>query len=196
MKKMKPAERIVALVDVMRSNSGEHRIWKNVPLAKECMQLLRDLDDPDETPLGKALACEAICEQLSEYDIPRFMLDILHYEREMLEQSNDEDGNYPTVEDVDQRIQRLTDYIDSKHVSMEEFMERHQRHLKFDSVERTPLWEEIYYEVERECDRRLGDAPRCMGFCFAYWSTLRQVLAERGVHWQSPSEMNPRVMFD
>ena len=77
-----------------------------------------------------------------------------------------------------------------------EFIERYQRHLKFDPVERTPQWEAMYYEVERECDRRLGDTPRGMGFCFAYWSTLRQVLHERGIDWRSPSEMNPRVMFD
>ena len=196
MKKTTPAERIVSLVDVMRSNSSEHGMWKNLPLAKECMQLLRDLDDPDETPMGKALACEAICEQLSEYDIPRFMLDILHYEREQLEQSTEEDDNYPTTEDVDQKIRRLTDYIDTEHVSVAEFRKRYQRHLMFDPIERTPQWEEIYYEVERECDRRLGDTPRGMGFCFAYWMTLHQVLAERGIQWRSPSVLNPGVMFD
>ncbi|MBR1755684.1 MAG: hypothetical protein IJ739_04085 [Bacteroidaceae bacterium] len=31
---------------------------------------------------------------------------------------------------------------------------------------------------------------------FAYWSTLRQVLAQRGILWQLPGELNPEVMFD
>jgi hypothetical protein len=35
-----------------------------------------------------------------------------------------------------------------------------------------------------------------MGFCFGYWSTLRTVLEERGIEWQLPHELNPRVMFD
>ena len=50
--------------------------------------------------------------------------------------------------------------------------------------------------MEHKCDRRVGDEPRGMGFCFGYWSVLRQVLAERGILWQSPTELNPGVMFD
>lgn len=195
-KKKNPTKRIIALVDEMRKNSSEFRMWKNIPLAKECIQLLRDLDDPEETPMGKALACDAIREQLPEYDVPRFTLDILHYERELLEQSDESDDKYPSREEIDQEIQRLTDYIDTEHVSTAEFIHRHLRHLDFDPVERTPQWEEIYYKVEQECDRQLGDTPRGMGFCFAYWSTRRHVLANHGIHWRTPSELNPRVMFD
>ena len=196
-KRKTPAERIVALVDEMRENSQQMRMWKNIPLAEECICLLRNLDDPEETPLGMAMACNAICEQLPEYDVPRFVLGILHYERELLEQAGDETSeNGPTLEEVDGDIQRLTDYIDTEHVSTEEFIERHHRMLKFDPVERTPQWEALYYEAEQECDRRLGDIPRGMGFCFAHWSTFRQVLAEHGIEWRSPSVMNPHVMFD
>ena len=62
---------------------------------------------------------------------------------------------------------------------------------------RTPLWEEIYYEVEKETDEAIGrNAPRGMGFCFLYWSSKAAVLARRGIFWKSPHEMNPRVMFD
>ena len=55
----KRIECLIANVDKMRENTQEMRMWKNIPLAKECVQLLRDLDDPEETPMGKALACEA-----------------------------------------------------------------------------------------------------------------------------------------
>ena len=191
------ANRIVTNVDQMRKNSEEMRMWKNIPLAKECVELLKAIDDPEETPMGKALACEAVIAQLPEYDVPRFVLSILRYELELVQQSDEQDPErYPTAEDVQADIQRLEDYIDTEHVSDATFRQRYHRHLKSAPIERTPLWEDIYYEVERECDRRLGDEPRGMGFCFGYWSTLRQVLAERGILWQSPSELNPRVMFD
>ena len=85
------ADKIIALVDKMRENSREQRFWENIPLAQECVGLLRALDDPEEDSQGKAMACNAICEQLPEYDMPRFVLDILHYERELLMEAEKED---------------------------------------------------------------------------------------------------------
>lgn len=191
------AERIVANVEKMRKNAQEMSMWKNLPLARECVELLREIDDAEETPMGKALACEAIIEQLPQYDVPRLVLSILHYEEELLRQSDEiEAGRYPTAEEVAREIQRLEDYIDVEHVSPSAFKEKYQRHLNADPIERTPEWEEMYYEVEQECDRRLKGIPRGMGFCFAYWSTLRTVLAERGIEWHSPGQLNPRVHFD
>ena len=193
----KRAERVVKRVDQMRKNSQEMRMWKNIPLAKECVQLLKDIDDPEETPMGKALACEAIIQQLPEYDVPRLVLGILHYKLQLVKESDEHDPErYPTEEEVVNDIQRLSDYIDTEHVSSDWFRKLYHRHLESDPIQRTPTWEENYYEVEKECDQRLGDTPRGMGFCFGYWSTLRQVLAERGIMWRSPSELNPKVMFD
>lgn len=197
MKNEDRTKRIIDNVNQMRKNSEEMRMWKNIPLAKECVELLRAIDDPEETPMGKALACEAIIAQLPEYDVPRFVLSILRYKLEMVQLSDEQDPDrYPTAEEVLSDIQRLEDYIDTEHVSDTIFRQRYHRHLKSAPVERTPLWEENYYDVAHECDRRLGDAPRGMGFCFGYWSILQQVLSERGILWQSPRELNPRVMFD
>lgn len=191
------ARRVIKNVDRMRKNSQDMRQWKNIPLAKECVQLLKEIDDPEETPMGKALACEAVIQQLPEYDVPRLVLDIQRYKLALIRESDEHDPErYPIEEEVQSDIRRLEDYIDTEHVDTAEFIERYQRHLKFDPIERTPLWEAAYYDVEQECDRRLGHTPRGMGFCFAYWSTLRQVLSERGICWQSPHELNPRVMFD
>ena len=193
----KRAEKIIKNVELMRENSQEMRMWKNIPLAKECVQMLKELDDPEETPMGKALACEAIIQQLPEYDVPRLVLSILHYKLQLVKESEEYDPErYPTEEEVVNEIQRLSDYIDTEHVSSEWFRKLYHRHLQSDPIERTPEWENNYYEVEKECDRRLGNTPRGMGFCFDYWSTLRQVLAERGIKWHSPSELNPKVMFD
>lgn len=70
-------------------------------------------------------------------------------------------------------------------------------HLRTDPVEYTWKWETIYYEVEDELDRRLANVPRQMGFCFQYWAMKRELLMEKyGIDWHSPSQMNPRVMFD
>lgn len=193
----KKVKKVIKNVEQMRKNSEDMRMWKNIPLAKECVQLLKDIDDPEETPMGKALACEAIIQQLPEYDVPRLVISILHYKLELIKASDEHDPErYPTEDEVTKDIQRLSDYIDTEHVSSERFRKLYQRHLVADPIERTPEWEENYYDVEKECDRRLGDTPRGMGFCFAHWSTLRQVLSERGILWHSPSELNPKVMFD
>ena len=70
-------------------------------------------------------------------------------------------------------------------------------HLRTDPVEYTREWEKIYYDVEDELDRRVANVPRQMGFCFQYWATKREFLMEKyGIDWRSPSQMNPRVMFD
>ncbi len=190
-------KRLIENVEHMRENSEEMGMWKNIPLAQESVQLVKDIDAPEETPMGKALACEAIIAQLPEYDVPRLVLSILHYKLELVRASDEHDAErYPTEDEVIKDIQRLSDYIDTEHIDDEWFRKLYHRHLKAAHVERTPQWEENYYEVEKEVDRRLGDTPRGMGFCFAHWSTLRQVLAERGIIWQSPSELNPHVMFD
>lgn len=70
-------------------------------------------------------------------------------------------------------------------------------HLRCDPVEYTFRWEDIYYKVERRLDERFANAPRHMGFCFRYWNAKRTLLKEEyGIDWKSPSQMNPRVMFD
>lgn len=196
--KKSKSDRVVALVKKMRKNSSDMQTWKNVSLAKECIQLLGEIEAAEESPLGKALACEAIIEELPEYDMPRFVLSILRYEQGQLLLSDEVGKNKdnPTPETVAGHIQRLEDYIDTEHVSYPAFKERYGRLLEFDPIERSPQWEDVYLEVEEECDRRLSDMPRGMGFCHAYWPTRREVLAEHGIKWRSPHEMNPRVMFD
>lgn len=70
-------------------------------------------------------------------------------------------------------------------------------HLRQDPVEFTYKWEDIYYEVEKRLDERFANAPRQMGFCFMFWNAKRELLKnEYGIDWKSPSQMNPRVMFD
>ena len=192
---MSKADKIVALVEKMRKNSENQEMHLNLPLAEKAMKLLEALDDPEEGPLGKAYACDAIVEQLPEYDVPRFVLNILRRELAWLEEST-EKSEWLHPEDVKNEISKFEDYINPDAISMQEFCKKYNRHLFFDPVERTPLWEEIYYDVEVECFRHLKRVPRGMGFCFGYWAEKRGVLAKYGIDWQTPHMMNPRVMFD
>ena len=190
----KDAKRIIRNVDAMQKNREQMADFRNYPLAQETMTLIEGLGDAEE-PLGKAYACNAVIEQLSEYDTPRFVLGLLRRELEWVEAS-EEKSDWLTPDYIRGEIARLEAYIDEDGLSMEEFCKQFGRHLLFDPIERSPRWEEIYYEVEAECDRRLGDAPRGMGFCFGYWAVKQGVLATYGIDWRSPQAMNPHVMFD
>ena len=187
-------ERILANVKVMGENAEEMRIWKNLPLAKDTFELIKQVGD-DEGPLGRAMGCEMVVEKLSEYDAPRFALQMLRYELEQLEMSEEKSEDL-TEEEVQKHIEELERFIDIEHVSYAEYMKHSSRHLDFDEIERMPLWEKINYQVEAETDKLLGDEPRGMGFCFGYWSAKRGVLAKHGIEWRDPHQMNPRVMFD
>lgn len=70
-------------------------------------------------------------------------------------------------------------------------------HLRQDPVEFTRRWEDIYYDVEDRLEERFANVHRAMGFCFMFWEAKRNLLKdEYGIDWHSPSQMNPRVMFD
>lgn len=188
-------ETILANVEVMRENAEEMRIWKNLAIAKETFELIKQVGD-DEGPLGRAMGCEMVVEKLSEYDAPRFALEMLRYELEQLQMSEEKSDDL-AEEDVMEHIAELERFIDIENVSYSEYKKKNpHRHLEFDEIERTPLWEEINQEIEAETDALLGDEPRGMGFCFGYWSAKRGVLAKRGIEWCDPQQMNPRVMFD
>ena len=190
----KLVETILANVEVMRKNAEEMRIWKNLPIAKETFELFKHVGD-DEGPLGRAMGCEMVVKKLSEYDAPRFTLEMLRYELEQLQMAEEKSENL-TEEEVKEHIAELERFIDIEHVSYEEYKNQSSRSLDFDEIERTPLWEEINYEIEAETDKLLGDEPRGMGFCFGYWSAKQGVLAKHGIEWRDPHQMNPRVLFD
>ncbi len=142
----KLVETILANVEVMRKNAEEMRIWKNLSIAKETFELIKQVGD-DEGPLGRAMGCEMVVDKLSEYDAPRFTLQMLRYELEQLQMSEEKSDDL-TEEDVLDHIAELERFIDIENVSYEDYREQSHRTLKFDPIERTPLWEEINQEVE------------------------------------------------
>lgn len=191
-------DKIVEMVEEMQNNSSDWKMHRNLKLAKEVLRMLETMEDPGEGPHGKALACNAVLDELSQYDCPRFCLEIMSKELEWMEESEREFKRDVglTSEYVRYAISCLKDYIDIEGLTMNDFCSKYNRGLLYDPVERTQKWEDIYVEVEEECDRRLEDVPRGMGFCFAYWSVKANVLKEYGIDWKSPHYMNPGVLFD
>lgn len=163
--------------------------WKNVSLGKKAFELMKELPDivPGEIE-SKDDRCNLLSQMLeyiNETDSPRFCISVREYIK----------GLCPDNRENLVSLNKLYDFINMD-IPMEDWCRKYGRFLKFDPVERTEEWENIFSEVEKECSEKLEDIPKGMGFCFAYWSTKRQVLQKYRIHWKSPGEMNPGVMFD
>lgn len=206
-KEEKAVERLKKLLGQMRENAAEEGwpVWKNIPLAREYFDILHNqlpISGKHLDATGIMVCCDAIFleELLNQRDVPRLCLEFLQLRKLASGARLASDEKFDSslilgVQEADKIQNRLDFYIDPK-VTMEWWLEYTHGHLLFDPVERTPEWEEAVYDVEKECDRLLRGQPRGMGFCFAYWSAKRKVLARHGIEWRSPHQMNPRVMFD
>lgn len=163
--------------------------YKNIYLARVAVEILMH-HLPDSVPgefddvAGKTRLLNQMLEYCTETDMPRFCIGL----RETIDRHAPSEGNTRT-------LAMLRDYISPK-LTMDEWIKKWNRHLRFDPIERSEMWEEIIYDVEREVAHRLDFDKWCMGFCFEYWSVKRDVLHEQGVRWRTPGEMNPDVMFD
>ena len=194
----------VKIMYEMRGNSEGMMTWKNFPLAKQIITLLDSIPNRSEhhTPYDKIFILNFIIDNISSSDTPRFTIEIMEKELALLKEvipADLEEYNDPlTAEDIEEELQMWRDYIDTEHFSNDEWCKKYSHYMKFDPIERSEIWEEKYYEIESKIDAELmkEDMPRGLGFCFAYWSSKHKVLAEMGIEWQSPQEMNPGVVFD
>lgn len=193
----------VMLLGRMKWNSRNMKMWKNLPLARRITVLLDGMPDRGKsyTPYDKIYLLHILLENISVSDVPRFAISVLERQSALFASvgENDMKGyEYPPRKgEIEAKLIKWKEYTDYDSIGDDEWISRYGVHLRFDPIERTPLWEDIYYDVERETDKAMGRrVPRGMGFCFMYWSTKRNVLAKRGIEWCSPHEMNPRVRFD
>ncbi len=172
---------------VKNADAGEY--WRNIGLGHIAFDMMGKLPDTVpgefETPSEKAGILSMMLDQMDELLSPRLCIAI----RQEIERLNPGDG------DNGRELALLRDFIDES-LPMEDFCKKYSRRLLFDPVERTQEYEEAILEVEAECNAALEDTPRGMGFCFAYWSEKRRILAEHGIQWRSPAIMNPHVLFD
>lgn len=174
------------LGDLMMEN--ESHPWKNIPMAREAMHLLKD-----RRKCRTATQAKAFCKKVLSHDLvnptstPRLYLSYLDYYHRLLGSA------YYKGEFTDRLINALDpDYSD------EEFLwdleECHQR--LYDPVQCTPQWEEIIYDVEQECEARMQGMKRHHGYCHKRWGVKKKILAQYGIDWKSPAIMNPRIRFD
>ena len=70
----------------------------------------------------------------------------------------------------------------------------HRRGLKNDPVEMSQAYLDVIDEVEAQIERER--TMHGMGSCFEVWAIKQRLLAERGIEWKTPHDLNPRVMFD
>lgn len=198
-------ERLSDLYGQMLSNYEAGETWKNIPAAKEILYIMKEVAperDEEINPAMRMLICERIVDNdlIDLRDTPRLYLEYLEYWK-MCERMNkteeelaDLDLDTEFKERADEMSRKITLMLSGKKEAV--VIWNSLGHLKHDPVQLTPQWEEHVYEIEKECDERLKDEPRHMGFCHAYWSTKRAVAANYGIEWRSPSSMNPGVMFD
>lgn len=198
------------LADQMNSNNEEGCIWKNIPLVREMIHEFKDVApfrSESINPVYKAhyIACMLENDYVDKRETPRLFHSLCELYRLYRDFENasdyDEylrehfDRNY--FRQVDRWIYQFAWITDNPGSRMSlDCWERLGGMLKVDPVQASLEWENVIYEVEKEVDEQLKDEPRCMGFCFSYWSAKRAALARRGIQWRSPSEMNPKVMFD
>lgn len=206
-----------AIFTEMVENDGTFAAqWKNIPLGHKAFALMKDelplRIEGELTPYTRIVLLNKMMSCMPERDCARFFLEVKRYQKSLFRLVSDKDvkedmdidgyeGNPEeyvreyTVEQHWKSLERTEDYLNTG-ISMEDWCKKYGIMLKFDPVERSKKWEECIYKVEKECDERLVGKHMGMGFCFLYWSTKKSVLAKYGIEWDSPSTMNPRVMFD
>ena len=198
------------LVEQMNRNNDEGYIWKNIPLVREIIHEFKDVApfrSESINPVYKAhyIACMLENDYVDKRETPRLFHSLCELYRLYLDFKCESDYDEYLQEHFDRYYFRQVDswiykfawIADNPDSSISrDCWERSGGMLKVDPVQASPEWEDIIYEVEKEVDEQLKDEPRGMGFCFSYWSAKRAALARHGIQWRSPSEMNPRVMFD
>lgn len=181
-------DRLKELYDQITANEQVGEFWKNIPLAKKALHLMKDVAPQEDEETLKEF-CELVVNDtlLLDADTPRLILSFMDLWHVMNESTyNWKDETY--------RLLRMTD-PETSNEEKKELMQQ-KRFLLYDPVQLSEAWEENIYEVEKELDELFKDEPRHMGFCFRYWSAKRTALAKRGIDWRSPAAMNPRTRFD
>ena len=180
--------RLQELYDQMYAHAKVGDFWKNIPLAREALRLMKE--EASESDRDDILQlCEWVVTQklLLDYETPRLIL-------AFLELWTDLSHNEQRWAKEMQRLRRMIDPNTPEDEKLELMTEG--RFIKYDPIQLSEVWEENIYEVEKELDEEFKDTDRFMGFCHAYWSSKRAALARRGIIWRSPAMMNPRTHFD
>lgn len=176
------------LFQQMYSNGEKGNFWKNIPLAREVLRLMKDVAPDEDKPAFKGFCESVVNDSLLQFlDTPRLMLSFMDFWH-VLNGSNDK------WEEETNRLIRCTapDISEDEKLAMIEEV----RMVKYDPIQFSEPWEENIYEVELELEEKFKNKSYFMGFCHMYWMAKEEALAKRGIEWRSPQEMNPNTMFD
>ena len=172
----------------MIKNYHTRDLWKNIPLAKDAIRIMNDEGVEFGNEIYKQF-CEmvVVVPLLNVTDTPRLVLSYINLYHFL-------DGSSERWAGKENKIRKVID----TNTSYDEIIRliKEDQDLLYDPIQFSEKWENNIYEVEKECDEKLKDVTRRMGFCHLYWSTKTQVLAEHGITWRSPAVMNPKVRFD
>ncbi len=173
----------------------DEKTWEISLLAEHFLKYAGHLEGFD----GELGFVNTVTERMVEtvFDHPRLKLRLLQFRLLVLHRIESlADHDLGVTEDVESEIGFLKRNI--ARADRGAFQEIEQEgHLKKDPVCWTWYWERVIDSVEEEVSRRLEGVQRGMGFCFAYWAEKKNVMKElHGIEWKTPSEMNPKVLFD
>ena len=71
---------------------------------------------------------------------------------------------------------------------------KRRRNLRHDPVEMTEEYLAVIDEVDEKVEK--NREYRGFGSCYHVWSLKTDYLAEKGITWRSPAQLNPRFRFD
>lgn len=66
--------------------------------------------------------------------------------------------------------------------------------IKRDPVENTEKYKKAMKEIQPILDSEFPEPY--IGICHSVWCRQKKLLAERGIKWRTPQEMNPYINFD
>ncbi|MGN0228566.1 MAG: hypothetical protein ACI4BH_02030 [Muribaculaceae bacterium] len=181
--------------DVLVAEDSIDRTWEITPLAKEFLDIAHYLAGYDHMLDNLNKAVERMANCIANH--PSLKLRILQFRLHVLRRIEARCGHDLSVaEDVSHLISFYSRNIDRADRGELDAIEQ-EGTLRHDPVEWTAAYESNIDQAEQMIAERLGDVPRGMGFCHAYWATKAQVLREEfDIEWRSPSQMNPNVLFD
>lgn len=197
---------LTELIDVIRQNANDNESWKNIPLAREIMHLLKDctpLRDEEIDPTVRMLAVSTLADEdlLSPRNTPRLFLSFYQYFEVCNELKTDQDAIQKGLKQFYNKLYKnLFEFSWTVDPGMTEDLYRRlfvkKQTLRFDFMQLSPEWEKEIYDIEKETSEKLGDHRRGRGFCHSYWSEKAEIAEKHGLHWRSPRVMNPKVRFD
>ena len=65
-----------------------------------------------------------------------------------------------------------------------------------DPIENTKEYKKAMKKIQRILDKEFPKSKYHFGICHRIWRRKKQLLAEAGIEWKTPVEMNPDVRFD